>query len=460
MLSPIFDAFVEASPVSVMMRVLMENIFNPSRMNQLFENKSVRQYSQELLFSTQVDLMSLVVCGMYPSVHAAYQKKAVEISVSATALYNKLQRIELPVSRALVHETASDLQELLHLLNVERPSPLGKQYRLRIVDGSCLAGTERRLAALRPHAAKPLPGKTIAILDPGTKLVVDVIPCEDGHSQERSLFNQVLAQVQPQQVWIADRNFCTAGFLFTIVQQRAFFVIRQHGNLGYTPVSELQEVGRCETGTVWQQQVEIAHEERTFLCRRIVVELTRPTRDQEWEIAIFSNLPPTDASGVLVAELYQGRWSVETLFQTVTQNFHGEIETLAYPKAALFSYCLALSAYNLLATIKAVLGSVHGVDKIEAGLSDFYLVDDIHGIYRGMMIAIPRVHWQCFEDLTLNQMVDVLQHLATKVHLKSFRKHPRSPKKKRPPLSVDGKHPHCSTARKLKQYKASLDAIP
>ncbi|MHC5861828.1 transposase [Nostoc sp.] len=288
----------------------------------------------------------------------------------------------------------------------------------------------------------------------------DVIPCEDGHSQERSLFHQVLAQVQPQQVWIADRNFCTAGFLETIVQQAAFFVIRQHGNLGYTPLQELQEVGLSETGTVFEQQVEIVHEGRTFRCRRIVVKLNRPTRDQDWEIAIFTNLPPTDASGILVAELYQGRWNVETLFQTLTQNFHGEIETLAYPKAALFSYCLALSAYNLLATLKSVLGSVHGVDKIEAGLSDFYLVDDIRGIYRGMMIAIPPVHWQCFEDFTLNQLVDILQHLATKVHLKSFRKHPRSSKKKRPPLSVDGKHPHCSTARKLKQYKLSLGAIP
>lgn len=460
MLSPLFDAFVEASPISVMMRVLMENIFNSSRMNQLFETYSKRQYEQELLFSTQVDLMSLVVCGMYPSVHAAYQKKAVEVSVSATALYNKLQRIELPVSRALVHETASDLQQLLHRLNVEHPSPLGKQYRLRIVDGSCLAGTQRRLAALRPDASKPLPGKTIAILDPGIKIVLDVIPCEDGHSQERSLFNQVLAQVQPQQVWIADRNFCTVGFLQSIVQQGAFFVIRQHGGLGYKPVSELDPVGLCKTGNVFEQQVEIVHEGETFRCRRIVVKLTRPTRDQEWEISIFTNLPPFDADGILVAELYQGRWSVETLFQTITQNFHGEIETLAYPKAALFSYCLALSAYNLLATLKAVLGSVHGVDKIEAGISDFYLVDDIHGIYRGMMIAIPPVHWQCFEDFTLNQMVDILQHLATKVHLKSFRKHPRSPKKKRPPLSFDGRHPHCSTARKLKQYKATLDAIP
>jgi len=119
------------------------------------------------------------------------------------------------------------------MLNVERLSPLGKEYWRRIVDGSCLAGTERRLAALRPYAAKPLPGKTIAILDPQTKLVVDVILCVDGHAQERSLFNQILAQVQPQQVWIADRNFCTAGFLHTIAQIGAFFVIRQHGGLGY-----------------------------------------------------------------------------------------------------------------------------------------------------------------------------------------------------------------------------------
>jgi len=52
--------------------------------------------------------------------------------------------------------------------------------------------------------------------------VIDVIPCEDGHAQERSLFNQILAQVQPQQVWIADRNFCTAGFLHTIAQLGAF----------------------------------------------------------------------------------------------------------------------------------------------------------------------------------------------------------------------------------------------
>ncbi len=96
--------------------------------------------------------------------------------------------------------------------------------------------------------------------------------------------------------------------------------------------------------------------------------------------------------------MYRERWQVERLFLTVTQNFEGEINTLAYPKAALFSFALALVAYNLLATLRAALASVHGVGKIDASLSDFYLVDEIHSTYRGMMIAIPPTAWLCFGE--------------------------------------------------------------
>jgi hypothetical protein len=37
MLAPIFDAFIAESPISVMMRGLMERIFRPERMDELFE---------------------------------------------------------------------------------------------------------------------------------------------------------------------------------------------------------------------------------------------------------------------------------------------------------------------------------------------------------------------------------------------------------------------------------------
>jgi hypothetical protein len=74
---------------------------------------------------------------------------------------------------------------------------------------------------------------------------------------------------------------------------------------------------------------------------------------------------------------------------------------LAYPKAALFSFSLALVTYNILATLKAAFASVHGVETIEATLSDFDRVDALQGPYRGRMIAIPSEHWHPFRTLSL-----------------------------------------------------------
>jgi Transposase DDE domain len=146
------------------------------------------------------------------------------------------------------------------------------------------------------------------------------------------------------------------------------------------------------------------------------------------ELAIFTNLPPT-VTACQVAERYRQRWRIETLFQCVTQNFNSEIKTLAYPKAALFSFAMALCAYNLLAAIRAALGSVHGVAKIQAGLSDFYLADELQGTYRGMMIAIPPAHWQLCQHLPRESFSRILQHLATDVNLKRFLKSHRGAKK-------------------------------
>lgn len=100
-------------------------------------------------------------------------------------------------------------------------------------------------------------------------------------------------------------------------------------------------------------------------------------------------------------------------------------------------------------------GSVHGVGKIEAGLSDFYLVDEIQGTYRGMMIAIPPPHWQPFGSSSLVEIAQVLQQLAAKVNLQRFLKTPRGPKKKREPLIVDRKHRHVSTARLLEAHQTA-----
>lgn len=454
MLGAVFERFVQQSPISVMMRGLMERIFAPAALDALFEATAQEQYTRELLFSSVVKLMSLVVCAFYPSVNAAYRAQAKELNVSRTAVYNKLNGIEPAVSAKVLRQSVGELVRLSQQMSGQLP-PLVAGYRTRILDGSCLAATDHRLQVLRPYAAKALPGKCLVVLDPSWKLAIDVFACEDGHAQERAIFPQVLETVQTGDLWIADRNMCTLGFLFGIQTRQADFLIREHKTLPWQADNDLQAIGKTETGQVFEQTVLMNAQGHSLPVRRVVVHLFQPTRDGETEVAILTTLPVRVVSALQVAELYRQRWTIENLFQTVTANFEGEIHTLAYPRAALFSFCLALVAYNILAVVRVALRSVHGIDKIEAGLSDFYLVDEIQGTYRGMMIAIEPAYWQIFATYSQAQLAELLQHLAANVHLKSFLKQPRAPKQKKPPLIVDAKHRHVSTARLLNPDKKS-----
>jgi IS4 transposase len=449
MLASIFDAFAKESPVSVMTRGIMERLFRPARLDEIFAEHSKLQYERELLFSSLVNLLSLVVCGIHPSVNAAYKAKAETLNVTRGALYQKLNGVEIDVSAALLRETASELRELIQSMGGQQAALL-PGYAVRILDGNALAATEHRLKVLRDVAAAPLPGKSLVVLDPENRLAVDIFPCEDGHAQERRLFNAVLETVRACQLWIADRNMCTLGFLFGIAQREAAFVIREHQNLPWRAISELKSIQTVESGELLEQEIEIEQDGACLTVRRVVLRLIKPTRHDEKEMAFLTNLPSAVATAAVVSQLYRERWQIETLFLTVTMNFEGEINTLAYPKAALFSFSLALVTYNILAVIKASLASVHGVEKVNEELSDYYVVDEIQGTYRGMMIAIPSEYWQSLGQMTLTDFVAELKELAAKVNLKRFLKQPRKKKKIQQPKRVsDPKHPHVSTAKLL-----------
>ena len=80
--------------------------------------------------------------------------------------------------------------------------------------------------------------------------------------------------------------------------------MRQHQNLPWTAASELVWVGQTDGGKVFEQTGVVSYEGHSCCCRRVVVQLDRPTRDGETEIALLTNLPETDAPSVLVAQLY------------------------------------------------------------------------------------------------------------------------------------------------------------
>src|SRR5512133_942500 len=211
-LGEVFERFIQQAPISVMFRTLLEHAFDPAEIDRLFEENATRQYTREVLFSSIVELMGAVVCGAQPSVRAAYLASLGESAASLTALYEKLKGLEPGVCRAFVLDNAGRLAPLVRQLDATLPQPV-PGYRAKILDGNHLAGTEHRVPATRTTRAAALPGQSLVVLDPATMLVIDVVPCEDAHAQERSLIDQVLPGVEPGDLWIADRNFWALPFL-------------------------------------------------------------------------------------------------------------------------------------------------------------------------------------------------------------------------------------------------------
>jgi IS4 transposase len=443
-----FLPFIEQRPVGVMARAIVERFFEAEHLDALFRDTAVQQYERNLLFSSVVELMQSVILGAEPSVFAAYRKRRHQLPVTDDSIYNKLKGMELVVSEAVVRDTAQRAAEVIDALKARRASWL-PGYHLRIVDGNHLSATEHRLEPLRDTWAAPLPGTILVVLDPELGVACHAFVTPDGHANERTLLDDVLQTVGEKDLWIADRNFCTLKFLFKIADQRAFFLIRQHGSMQGRLKGRRRFIGASSTGKVYEQALVLTHGDETRTVRRITVELAQPTRDGDTVLHLLTNLPE-DVTAVQCAELYRKRWSIETLFYEVTQTLACEIKTLCYPPAALFVFCLALMAANAVAVLKAALRATHGVEEADE-MSAYYLALEIKQVHEGMMIALPPDAWTLFRTMSVATFAAGLKQMAAYMDLGYYRKSKRGPKKPPPPKDQYRNGGHVSTYKLLKE---------
>jgi len=461
MLPSIFDPFVKNRPLSVMARGAMERLLSPLWINRVFAKMSDGQYTRDLLFSSVFGLMIRVVLSQAKSIRYAYMDQAEDIVVSLTSVYNKLNGVSPAASASLVRESGLIFTEAIDQVEGRNP-PLLPGFTVFIVDGNAFPATEHRIDELRTVSAGPLPGKALVVFNPDLGCVIDMVPCEDAHTQERKILVGLLPMAKRGQLWLADRNFTTRRFLFGLATRRAAFLVREHKQLPVEDLGPVRYVGETETGTVFEQAVRLhpgdeekdgqtdkkAKPQEPLTLRRVIVRLKDRTRDGDKEIQLLTNLPKSIKATTL-ADLYRKRWKIETAFQELKQDFNSEIKTLGYPRAAIFAFATALVAYNVMALVKGTLRAYHGAEKIENELSAYYVAAELERSYDGMMTAIPGEHWYVFAEMTHEEFAGVLVSLAEKVDLKKYPKSRRGPKKPRPERIFDPKTPHVSTARIL-----------
>jgi len=450
----IFEPFIEASPVSVMFRGTLENVLSAERLDRLFADTAKRQYLHELTFSTCVELLGLVVTQIRPSINAAYRTRRERLGVSVQSLYQKLAGIEPAVSEALVKETAIDLGAIIQRMKAAVAGPLAG-FDVRIVDGNHLQGTHHRLKELRPVGDAALPGHTIAVLNPQRQLIEKVVVCPDGHANPKPLFRRLLGEIEANQCWIADRDFSTRTFLFGVADRKAYFVVRHHQGLGVERIGPTSRAGKTKTGEVYEQKVRLPGSNGCELVvRRITIKLLEPTRDKDLELHVLTNLP-AKVGARRIADAYLARWRIEAAFYKLTMVLRCELNTLGYPEAALFGFCLAVVMYNALSAVIAALQVARPevASEKEQKFSFYYLADEIAGVWRGMALVIPTSYWtKTFAQRTPAQMAKLLLWLARHGPIDPFLTNPvRVKKRKKRRIIQHGGH--VSTYRILQERK-------
>ena len=245
--------------------------------------------------------------------------------------------------------------------------------------------------------------------------------------------------------WLGDRNFCTDNYLGGIAARDAYFLIRHHAGTTLQPLGPESCPRRDAGRTVSEQQVRIG----MLQCRCIILRLKKPLRDGTTEIRLLTNVPRKRLSARRAAELYRTRWRIESAFQELTESLRCEIDTMGYPRAALFGFALAVVAYNVLIVIRVALAAGLG-EEIggEDALSSYQMAVEVASVDKGLSIAVPASAWQKFVAMTVPEFAGWLYEVARSIDWRSYRKRPRGPKK---PVDVKRtrRGAHRSTAREL-----------
>ncbi len=140
-----------------------------------------------------------------------------------------------------------------------------------------------------------------------------------------------------------------------------------------------------------------------------------PTRDNETEIHIVTDLTRKELDGRGVAQVFRKRWTIEGAFLHLALDLNTEIKTLGYPPAALFGFAVGLVAYNIVSTMKGSIRAEYG-QEVATNLSGYTIAQEIRSAYKGMMMALPPEAWEEVGTWSPQQVGDYLRESHAPSH--------------------------------------------
>jgi len=445
-------------PLAESVWTLLRYVVSPEFAAELFDQHRGTGYEGDVRFGVLVELVSDAILQHGGSGRRSFQAARANGRLAATtrAVYGKLSRVPLELSQVFLSGATQRLQEVLPTTpTCVLPESL-RRFSVVVVDGKKIKGLAKRVKVLRDFRGKALGGKGVVALHLNTQLAIAMEASPDGEANDAPLTPGVLEQVRAllpdELLYVKDRQFCDLTIPALVVEQGSHFLIRYSKKMGFFP--EKSQISRDRQGRRIVDEwgwLGAVGEKRRMYVRRVTLE-----RPGEEEVSVVTDLQDAavfPAQDLL--DLYLQRWTIERMFQQVTEVFDLQHLIGSTPQGALFQFALCLLLYNVIQVTRGYVAELQ--QRSTATISSELLFRDV----RDEMIAAAKF----IDRAELIQLLDrpysasqlrhrlchLLQYSWASTWLKAPpRKTPRQP----PPPKIEVSGGHFSAWKQIEAAKA------
>lgn len=353
-------------------------------LGEVFEKHRGRSYESQLTFATMVQLIADALMQHGGSGRQSFLRaeEAGELPTTIRSVYRKLSNLPIELSTGFFHEVSQRLREIHPDQTTQNDVPKSlRRFAIFIHDGKTIKDVKKRLKVLRHIEGSVLGGRLVVSLQLCTKLATAMAASEDGESGETKLLPESLRQTREvcsqTKLNVADRFYFGLPQIEQCTQEGDHFLIRLHKQRTPFFVDPDQE-SRTGTDRYGRKYTEdfgwlgTKSNPRQKAVRRI--HLHRPgVKDELILITDLTDANKYPADDLL--ELYLQRWTIEKVFQQVTEVFCLDSLIGSSAKATVFQASFCFLLYNMIQVIRAYLAEAQEDVKVSEISSELLFVD-------------------------------------------------------------------------------------
>jgi hypothetical protein len=375
-------AIVSRLPLAEAVLSLWRWVADPLFLLSVFARHRGQGYEKAISFEVLVQLIADALLEHQGSGKKSFARGREQglLMASVQAVYQKLGRIPLGLSEAWLAESSARLRPVYPEAAGLPLVPALRDLEVIIVDGKAIKRVAKRLKPLRGRKGGVLGGKALVALELRSGVVVAMATHADGETNDAKLVPALLPQVREHvrgnRLWVADRQFCDLTQPAAFLQDGDHCLVRYHPKTPFCPdAAHPGQRSQEAQGRVWEQDWGWFGSEKSKQ-RRFLRRLTLYRPGEETIILLTDLLDATVFPATDLLDLYLARWSIERVFQQITEVFHLQTLIGTTPQGTVFQFAFCVLLYNLVQVVRAYVATAQA--RPVPTISTELLFDDVH----------------------------------------------------------------------------------